>query len=73
MEGQVLLLQAVQLTRGNNRARHQATVSKFLTGADRRRNNAYRAEDPFGGGENNVSVGFGSAEDQFHPDDAMDE
>ena len=36
-------------------------------------NNAYRAQDPFAGGENDVPVGFGSAEDQFYPDDAMGE
>ena len=35
-----------------------------------RSSNAYRVEDPFGGGESNVPVGFGSAEDQNHPDDA---
>ena len=29
--------------------------------------NVYRAENPFGGGENDVSVGFGPAEDQIHP------
>ena len=59
-----------------------ATVWKCLAGANPQRTaeqarlkqlNAYRAEDPFGGGENNVSVGFGSAEDQFHPDDAINE
>ena len=33
------------------------------------RSNAYRAEGPFGGGESDVPVGFGSAEDQNHPDD----
>ena len=26
-------------------------------------------EDPFGGGESGVSVAFGSAEDQIHPDE----
>ena len=31
--------------------------------------NAYRTEDPFDGGESDVPVGFGSAEDQHHPDD----
>ena len=30
--------------------------------------NAYRAKNPFDGGESDVSVGFGSAEDQNHPD-----
>ena len=34
-----------------------------------RSNNAYRAEDPFSGGESDVPVGFGSEEDQFHSDD----
>ena len=29
---------------------------------------AYRAEDPFGGGESDVPVGFGSVKDQNHPD-----
>ena len=29
--------------------------------------NAYRTEDPFGGGKSYVPVGFVSAEDQFHP------
>ena len=35
--------------------------------------NDYRAEDPFGCGESDVPVGFGFAEDQFYPDDAMGE
>ena len=34
-----------------------------------RSSKTYRAEDPFGGGENGVPVGFGSADDQNHPDD----
>ena len=33
--------------------------------------NAYRAEDPFDGGNSDVPVGFGSAEDQNHPDDLI--
>ena len=33
------------------------------------RSNAYRAENPFDGGESDVPVGFGSAEDQNHSDD----
>ena len=31
---------------------------------------AYRVEDSFGGGKNDVLVGFGSAEDQIHLDTA---
>ena len=39
-----------------------------------RSRNAYRSEDPFGGGESDVSVGFGCTEDHIHPnDDAVGE
>ena len=38
-----------------------------------RSSNAYRAENPFGGGESYVPVGFSSAEDQIHPNDYMSE
>ena len=31
--------------------------------------NAYRADNPFDGGESDVPVGFDSVEDQYHPDD----
>ena len=34
-----------------------------------RSSNAYRAENPFGGGESDVPGGFGSAEGQNHHDD----
>ena len=38
----------------------------------RRSSNAYRAKDPFDGGESDVPVCFGFAEDQKHPyDDSM--
>ena len=35
--------------------------------------NAYRAEGRFDGGERDVPVGFGSAENKIHPDDAVGE
>ena len=36
-----------------------------------RSSNAYRVGDPFGGGESDVRVGFGFAEDQLHPNDGV--
>ena len=53
--------------------RRQLTRRELLNRLGRS-SNAYRADDPFGGGESDVPVGFGSAEDQNHPgDDPMSE
>ena len=60
----------VQRTGPNGRSgfRRELTCRRVL---DRlgRSSNAYKAGDPFGGEESGVTVGFGSAEDQNHPDD----
>ena len=59
---------SLQKRPGRPEYRQKPTRSALLDRLDQR-SNAYRAKDPFGGGESYIPVGFGSAEDQFYPDD----